>query len=443
MYFTFCCGSFVFQRNIQKGIGMFIDLAKIKVKAGKGGDGAISFHREKFVERGGPDGGDGGDGGSVIFEVDDNLNTLIDFRYKTKYTAEPGQNGASNKMYGRSGKDTVVRVPAGTLVKDAETGRIIADMSHKGQRTVIAKGGKGGKGNFKYKNPVRQLPRFSQLGTLGEEYELILELKVLADVGIIGFPNVGKSTLLSFLTYARPKIANYHFTTLSPNLGVVKMKDMSTFVLADIPGLIEGASEGQGLGHEFLRHVERARMFVHVVDVSGSENRDPVDDFDKINEELRKYDPKLLERPQIVLANKSDMLENMDNYNRLKEHVEALGYKIILSSAYDESGHEELVDTIADMIKTLPDIEIYEAEPELKPVDEAPFTVRRDEDGVFVVEGPLVDKITRGINIDDYQSLRHFQELLNRTGIISELRKAGAKDGDEVCIRDIDFDFID
>lgn len=422
---------------------MFIDVAKIKVKAGKGGDGAVSFHREKFVERGGPDGGDGGNGGSVIFEVDSNLNTLIDFRYKTKYVAEVGQNGGSCKMYGRGGKDVIVKVPAGTLVKDAETGRLIADMSHKGQKTIIAHGGKGGKGNFKYKNPVRQLPRFSQLGTLGEEYELILELKVLADVGIIGFPNVGKSTLLSFLTYAKPKIANYHFTTLSPNLGVVKMKDMSTFVLADIPGLIEGASEGQGLGHEFLRHVQRARMFVHVVDVSGSENRDPVEDFDTINDELRKYDPKLLERPQIVLANKSDMLEDNDNFERLKARAEACGYPVILSSAYDESGHQELIERISETLMTLPDIEIYEAEPDMQALEAEPFTVRRDEDGVFVVEGPVVDKITRGINIEDYQSLRHFQDLLNRTGIINGLRKAGAKDGDEVCIKDIDFDFID
>lgn len=423
---------------------MFIDIAKIKVKAGKGGDGAVSFHREKFVERGGPDGGDGGDGGSIIFEVDDNLNTLIDFRYKTKYTAESGQNGGSCKMYGRGGKDTVVKVPAGTLVRDFQTGRLIADMSRKGQRTVIAQGGKGGKGNFKYKNPTRQLPRFSQMGTPGEEYELKLELKVLADVGIIGFPNVGKSTLLSFLTYAKPKIADYHFTTLSPNLGVVKLKDMSSFVLADIPGLIEGASEGQGLGHEFLRHVQRARMFVHVVDVSGSENRDPVEDFDMINEELRKYDPKLLDRPQVVLANKSDMLEeDSDNYERLKAHVNELGYDIILSSAYDESGHQELIDKISDMILVLPEIEIYDAEPDMVAATVEPFTVRRDEDGVFVVEGPLVDKITRGINIEDYQSLRHFQELLIKTGIIAALRKAGAKDGDEVCIKDVDFDFID
>ncbi len=423
---------------------MFIDVAKIKVKAGKGGDGAISFHREKFVERGGPDGGDGGNGGSIIFEVDDNLNTLLDFRYKTKFVAECGFNGGPNKMYGRGGKDVVVKVPIGTLVRDASTGRIIADMSRKGQKTVIAKGGKGGKGNFKYKNPTRQLPRFSQLGTLGEEYELKLELKVLADVGIIGFPNVGKSTLLSFLTFAKPKIANYHFTTLSPNLGVVKMKDMSTFILADIPGLIEGASEGQGLGHEFLRHVERARMFIHVVDVAGSEDRDPVADFDMINEELRRYDPKLMERPQVVLANKSDMIEDgSDNFERLKAHVEALGYPIILSSAYDESGHEELVDLVSEMIQTLPEIEIYEADPDLILMNEEPFTVRRDEDGVYVVEGPVVDKITRGINIEDYQSLRHFQELLNRTGIISALRKAGAVDGDEVLIRDIAFDFID
>ncbi len=422
---------------------MFLDVAKIKVKAGKGGDGAVSFHREKFVDKGGPDGGDGGKGGDIIFVVDDNLNTLIDFKYKTKYVAESGQNGAACKMYGRGGNDVIIKVPAGTLVKDTHTGRIVADMSHSGQKTIIAHGGKGGKGNFKYKNPIRQLPRFSQLGLPGDEFELTLELKVLADVGIIGFPNVGKSTLLSFLTYAKPKIANYHFTTLSPNLGVVRMEDYSSFVLADIPGLIEGASEGAGLGHEFLRHVQRARMFVHVVDVAGSEGRDPVEDFDTINDEIRKYDERLLERPQIVLANKSDMLENEDNFVRLKAHCEELGYKVILSSAYDESGHQELIDSISAILQTLPPIETYESEPEEAAEAVEPFEIRRDPDGVFVVEGPLVDKITRGINIDDYQSLRHFQELLDRTGIIKALRKAGAKDGDEVCIKDIDFDFID
>ncbi len=422
---------------------MFIDVVKIKVKAGKGGDGAVSFHREKFVDKGGPDGGDGGNGGSIIFVVDPNLNTLLDFRYKTKFVAESGQNGGTNKMYGRGGEDVVIKVPAGTLVRDVATGRLIADMSRKDQRTIIAHGGKGGKGNFKYKSATRQLPRFSQLGMPGEEYELKLELKVLADVGIIGFPNVGKSTLLSFLTYAKPKIANYHFTTLSPNLGVVKMKDMSTFVLADIPGLIEGASDGQGLGHAFLRHVQRARMFVHVVDISGSEDRDPVEDFDIINNELKKYDESLLLRPQIVLANKSDMLEDMENYERLKARAEEMGYHVILSSAYDESGHEELVDRISEMLLTLPEIEVYDSDPETVVENDQSFKVRRDEDGVFVVEGPLVDKITRGINIDDYQSLRHFQELLDRTGIIKALRKAGAQDGDEVCIKDIDFDFIE
>ena len=422
---------------------MFIDVAKIRVKAGKGGDGACSFHREKFVEHGGPDGGDGGDGGSVIFEVDDNLNTLIDFRYRKKYRAEDGQNGASAKMYGRRGKDIVIKVPKGTLIRDAETGRLMADMSRSGQKEVIAKGGKGGKGNFKYKNAVRQLPRFSQMGLQGEEFELKLELKVLADVGIIGFPNVGKSTLLSFLTYAKPKIADYHFTTLSPNLGVVKMRDTSSFIMADIPGLIEGASEGQGLGHEFLRHVERARMFVHVVDVAGSEGRDPVDDFDKINLELERYDPKLLDRPQIVLANKSDLLESMEPFERLKAHVEAKGYSIILSSAYDESGHQELIDKIAEMLKALPEIETFSPDPLLEAAPEEEFTITRDSRGACLVEGPLVDRITRGINIDEYQSLRHFQHLLVRTGIIDALRQAGAKDGDEVCIKDIDFDFID
>ena len=422
---------------------MFIDIAKIRIKAGKGGDGACTFHREKFVEHGGPDGGDGGDGGSVIFEVDDNLNTLIDFRYRKKYKAEDGQNGAAAKMYGRRGKDIVIKVPMGTLVKEFETGRLIADMSRKGQREVIAKGGRGGKGNFKYKNAIRQLPRFSQMGLAGEEYELQLELKVLADVGIIGFPNVGKSTLLSFLTYAKPKIADYHFTTLSPNLGVVKMQDTSSFILADIPGLIEGASEGLGLGHAFLRHVERARMFVHVVDVAGTEGRDPVADFDMINLELERYEPKLLERPQIVLANKSDMLESMEPYERLKAHVEAKGYEIILASAYDESGHKELIDRIAEMIRDLPEIQVFAAEPKVIEAPEEEYTISRDSAGVFIVEGPLVDRITRGINIEEYQSLRHFQHLLVRTGIIDALRKAGATDGNEVRIKDIDFDFIE
>ncbi|MBE5816092.1 MAG: GTPase ObgE [Clostridiales bacterium] len=421
---------------------MFIDKARIRVRSGKGGDGAVSFHREKFVNKGGPDGGDGGKGGDVIFEIDPNLNTLIDFKYRKKYVASDGKNGAANNMYGRGGEDIVVRVPAGTVVKDAETGRIIADMTPETPRVTILEGGRGGRGNTKYKNAIRQLPRFSQLGMPSKDLLIDLELRIIADVGIIGFPNVGKSTMLSIMTYAKPKIADYHFTTLSPNLGVVRLKDASTFILADIPGLIEGAHEGQGLGHDFLRHIARTRMFIHLVDISGSEGRDPVEDFHKINEELRLYNPELIERKQIVVAGKSDLTEDNENFERLKAAAGEMGFETYSVTAYDDDSYNTLITKVADMLIDLPETTVYMPEPEIIKAPEAPFTIRV-EDGVYIVEGELIDKITRSINIEDYESLRYFQSLLEKEGIIKALRKAGAKDGDEVSIKNVDFDFID
>ena len=396
----------------------------------------------KFVNKGGPDGGDGGKGGDVILEIDPNLNTLIDFKYRKKYVAQDGKNGAANNMYGRSGESITIKLPAGTVVKEAETGRILADMTPETPRVVILEGGRGGRGNTKYKNPIRQLPRFSQLGMPSKDLVLDLELRIIADVGIIGFPNVGKSTMLSIMTYAKPKIADYHFTTLSPNLGVVRLKDASTFILADIPGLIEGAHEGQGLGHDFLRHIARTRMFIHLVDISGSEGRDPVEDFHKINEELRLYNPELIERKQIVVAGKSDLTEDKENFERLKAAAGEMGFETYEVTAYDDDGYNTIITRVADMLIDLPETTVYTPEPEIIKAPEAPFTISK-VDGVYVVEGELIDKITRSVNIDDYESLRYFQSVLEKEGIIKALRKAGAKDGDEVSIKDVDFDFID
>ena len=422
---------------------MFVDIAKIHLKAGKGGDGAVSFHREKYVAAGGPDGGDGGRGGNIVFQADSNLSTLADFRYKRKYIAEAGQNGGTSRCTGKSAPDLVIYVPQGTLIKDAETGRIIADISDS-EPVVIAKGGNGGWGNQHFATSTRQVPRFAKSGAPGEEMDVTLELKLLADVGLIGFPNVGKSTLVSVVSEAKPKIANYHFTTLTPVLGVVRMGEGSSFVMADIPGLIEGAGEGVGLGHEFLRHVERCRMLLHVLDISGSEGRDPIDDFDKINRELEVFSSELSQRPQIVVGNKCDLIDE-DEVKRIAEYFENKGYKFFPIMAAIAEGTDELINFVAAQLAKLPPIRIYEAEPKPEPEivsDKRTFSVRVDN-GIYYVENCdwLMDIMNR-VDPDDYESLQYFERVLRQSGIIDALEKAGINEGDTVNVLDVEFDFV-
>ncbi len=424
---------------------MFVDIAKIHLKAGNGGNGAVSFHREKYVAAGGPDGGDGGRGGDIIFKVDDNLSTLADFRYKRKYCAENGQNGGASRCTGKSAPDLIISVPRGTVVKDAETGRIIADVSDD-EKYVIAKGGNGGWGNIHFATSTRQVPRFAKNGNPGEELDITLELKLLADVGLIGFPNVGKSTLVSVVSEAKPKIANYHFTTLTPVLGVVRMGEGSSFVMADIPGLIEGAGEGVGLGLEFLRHVERCRLLLHIIDASGSEGRDPVEDFNTINRELAVFSDQLKTRPQIVVANKCDLCEEKD-IERLREYFESKGYKFFPVMAAIAEGTQELINYVAAELQKLPPIVKYEAEPKPR-VD---YTVKKSRtfnirkcDGVFFIEdAPWLLDVMNTVNPDDYESLQYFERILRSTGIIDALRKAGISEGDTVSVYDVEFDFVD
>ena len=407
---------------------MFVDVAKIHLKAGNGGNGAATFHREKYVAAGGPDGGDGGRGGSIIFRVDDNLSTLADFRYKRKYVAENGENGSGCRCTGKSAKDLIISVPRGTLVKEAESGRIIADISLD-EPTVIAKGGNGGWGNWHFSSSTRQIPRFANDGQKGEELDVVLELKLLADVGLIGFPNVGKSTLVSVVSEAKPKIANYHFTTLTPVLGVVRVDEGASFVMADIPGLIEGAGEGVGLGHEFLRHVERCRMLLHVIDISGSEGREPIDDFEKINRELAVFSEELTKRPQIVVGNKCDLIEE-DEIERIKTYFEEKGYKFF---------------PIMAAIAELPPIIRFESEvqpviTEFKPRENFNVVVRG---GVYYVENAdWVDDIMNKVDPDDYESLQYFERALRSSGIIKALEKAGVKEGDTVSICGVEFDYV-
>ncbi len=423
---------------------MFVDIANIHLKAGAGGNGAVSFHREKYVAAGGPDGGDGGRGGSIVFKVDDNLSTLADFRYKRKYCAENGQNGGASRCTGKSAPDLVVSVPRGTLIRDAETGRIIADLSDN-EKVVVAKGGNGGWGNMHFATPTRQVPRFAKNGTPGEELDVTLELKLLADVGLLGFPNVGKSTLISVVSEAKPKIANYHFTTLTPVLGVVRMGEGSSFVMADIPGLIEGAGEGVGLGHEFLRHVERCRLLLHVIDVSGSEGRDPIEDFEKINHELSVFSEDLAQRPQIVVGNKCDLVED-ERIEELRAYFEERGYKFFPVMAAIAYGTAELINCVAATLDTLPEIKRYEPEP--KPVED--FTVKagrtfniRSCDGVFFVEdAPWLVNIMNTIDPDDYESLQYFERVLRSSGIIDALVAAGVQEGDTVSVYDVEFDYV-
>ena len=424
---------------------MFVDEAKIYIKAGDGGDGCVSFHREKYVAAGGPDGGDGGKGGDIVFKVDDNLSNLIDFRYKRKYVAEKGQNGSSKNCSGRGAPDLVISVPRGTVVKEASSGRILADMSGD-EPVVIAKGGKGGRGNAHFATSTRQIPRFAKPGFRGDEYEVILELKLIADVGLVGFPNVGKSTLISVVSAAKPKIANYHFTTLTPVLGVVKIEDGKSFVMADIPGLIEGASEGVGLGHEFLRHVERCRLIVHVVDVSGVEGRDPIEDFETINKELRSFSQELAEAPQIVAANKSDMA-SPEQIKRLRDYVEDQGLLFYEISAATTKGTRELVMGVWERLEMLPPVKRFEAQPLTKEELEEKLTSRRDftvtvEEGIYFVEADWLWDILRSVNMEDYSSLQYFQRVLRSTGIIDKLEEMGIKEGDTVSIFDFEFDFV-
>ena len=420
---------------------MFVDSVKIKIKAGDGGDGAVAFHREKYVASGGPDGGDGGKGGDVVFQVDDNLSTLIDFRYKTKYNAERGENGRGNNCTGRNGQDLVIRVPRGTVVRDLKSGKIMADLSSD-EPQIIAHGGKGGKGNARFATPTRQVPRFAKPGFAGEAFEIGLELKLLADVGLVGFPNVGKSTLISVVSAAKPKIANYHFTTLVPVLGVVKMGEGNSFVMADIPGLIEGASEGVGLGHAFLRHVERCRLIVNVVDVSGSEGRDPVEDFKLINNELSKFSAELGERPQIVAANKCDMA-TPEQIGAFRSFVEELGLPFFEISAATTQGTQQLVAEIWNQLQTLPPILQYEPDyiPEIAEEPDQSFDISL-EDGIYYIDAPWLERVLTGVNMDDYESLQYFQRVLRNTGIIDRLEKMGIQEGDTVDLFGWQFDFV-
>ena len=423
---------------------MCVDKAKILIKAGNGGNGAVSFHREKYVAAGGPDGGDGGRGGDIVFQVDDNLSTLIDFRYKRKYVAPNGQDGSSKNCTGKSAEPLIVKLPRGTLVRDAESGRVVADLSGE-EPVVIAKGGNGGKGNARFATPTRQIPRFAKPGFEGESMELTLELKLLADVGLVGFPNVGKSTLISVVSAAKPKIANYHFTTLTPVLGVVKIEEGKSFVMADIPGLIEGASDGIGLGHEFLRHVERCRLIVHVVDVSGVEGRDPIADFEIINRELENFSEELAERPQIVAANKSDMA-TPEQISAFRSYIENLGYPFFEISAATTAGTKDLIAAVSHKLEELPPIKRYEPEPlsleELENNDRRKFDITVDEEGVYVIDAPWLEQALSTVDMDDYESLQYFQRVMRSSGIIDKLEEMGIQEGDTVELFGFQFDFI-
>ena len=424
---------------------MFTDYTKIIIKSGDGGNGAATFRREKYVAAGGPDGGDGGNGGNIYFQVDKDKNTLIDFRYNKKFKAKNGENGSGNHCNGKYGEDLYIKVPIGTVVKDVKTGKVVVDLSKPNQKELILKGGRGGRGNSHFATATRQAPRFSEDGEKGEEKELILELKLLADVGLLGFPNVGKSTFLSTVTEARPKIANYHFTTLEPNLGVVKMKNGDGFVIADIPGIIEGASEGVGLGIQFLRHVERTRLLLHVIDVSGIEGRDPIQDFNTINEELKKYSEKLSTRKQIIVANKIDIMQDDTGYKKLEKLAKEQGLEIYKISGVTGEGVEQLLSHVAEVLKTLPKEDIIE--PEEKVVytleeDKNEFTVRKEDD-MFIIEGKAINRLMGRINIDDNESMYYFQKNLKSLGIEDELKRQGIKEGDFVKILNWTFEWYE
>lgn len=423
---------------------MFVDEVKITVQAGNGGDGCVSFHREKYVAAGGPDGGDGGKGGDIVFLVDDNMNTLIDFRYKRKYVADNGANGGPRNSFGKGAEDLVIKVPRGTVVRELESGRLIADMSGN-EPVVIAKGGRGGRGNAHFATPTRQIPRFAKPGFKGQKLELKLELKLLADVGLVGFPNVGKSTLISVVSSAKPKIANYHFTTLAPVLGVVKVSEGVSFVMADIPGLIEGASDGVGLGHEFLRHVERCRLIIHVVDVSGSEGRDPIEDFEIINNELSRFSEDLAKAPQIVAANKCDMAEP-EQIERFRKYIVDKGYEFFEISAATTAGTKQLIAETSRQLSELPPLKVFEPDPlplwnpEEIAADRS-FEVTRENE-TFYVEADWLEGILRMVDVDDYESLQHFQLVLKSTGIIAKLEEMGIREGNTVSVCGYEFDYV-
>jgi GTP-binding protein len=421
---------------------MFIDKAKIFIKAGKGGNGAISFHREKYVAAGGPDGGDGGKGGNVVFKVELGMTTLMDFKYKRKYVAQNGMDGSGKRQKGKKGEDIIIKVPQGTIIRDVESNRIIADLSDPEKEVVLARGGNGGWGNAHFATAVRQTPNFAKNGQNGDEREIFLELKLLADVGLVGFPNVGKSTLLSMTTKADPKIANYHFTTLEPNLGVVDLGDHRSFVLADIPGIIEGA----GLGHEFLRHIERTRILIHVVDVSGIEGRNPIEDFDIINAELSKYDMALEERPQLVAANKTDIIQDMDAYNEFLDEMKKRGIEVFEISAATNKGVSELMSKTYEELTKLPPITVFEPEMNLEEEefimkDEKGFEIKRENE-TFVISGSWIEAVGGSVNFSDNESLQYFQRALLNRGVIEELINMGIKEGQTVRIGDLEFDFV-
>lgn len=423
----------------------FVDKARISVHAGKGGDGAVAFHREKYVAAGGPDGGDGGRGGNVVFVVDDNMSTLMDFRYKRKYVAGTGADGQGKRCSGKDGESLYIRVPRGTLVRDTETGGIMHDMSD-GKPFIAAHGGKGGWGNKHFATPTRQVPRFAKPGLPGEAHDITLELKLLADVGLVGFPNVGKSTLLSVVSKAHPKIANYHFTTLFPNLGVVYVDEGRSFVMADIPGIIEGASEGAGLGHDFLRHIDRCRLLIHLVDVSGSEGRDPVEDFDAINAELKEYSAELAERRQIVAANKCDLCgDDRENIERLKAHVEALGYEFFEMSAATHHGTRELVNMAAEQLRELPPVIHFEADyvPPEPVIDTSETLTIEKYDDVWVVEGGWLQRLMSSVNFSDNESMMYFDRVLRDNGVYKRMEEMGIRDGDTVSIYNLEFEYRD
>ncbi len=421
---------------------MFVDTAKILIKSGDGGNGKVSFHRSAMVQKGGPDGGDGGRGGSIVFEADPGMRTLLDFRYQRKYEAVDGEPGGANKCFGKDGEDLIIKVPVGTVIREMESGRVVADMYVPGERRMVLRGGRGGWGNVHYATPTRQAPNFAQPGQKTKGYEVSLELKTIADVGLVGFPNVGKSTMLSVVTRARPKIANYHFTTLSPNLGVAEV-DGKSFLVADIPGLIENAHEGAGLGHDFLRHVERTRLLVHVIDASGSEDRDPVQDFEQINKELRLYSAVLAGRPQIVAANKTDLPDAEVYLEELTNHCKAQGYEVYPVSAATNQGLLELMRAVAKKLADLPPVEVFHEEmEELESLPNNDYTVDMEDD-VYVVTGPLITKIIDSTNFSDSTSMQFFERRLYETGIIEKLREMGAKHDDTVRLNELEFEFWD
>ena len=420
----------------------FVDTAKITVRSGNGGNGVVSFHREKYVANGGPDGGDGGRGGDIVVEVNDHMSTLMDFRYKRKYTAGSGADGAGKRCTGRDGEDLIIRVPRGTVIRDAETREIIQDMSQT-DRFVLCRGGRGGWGNQHFATPTRQVPRFAKAGLPGQSRDVVLELKLLADVGLVGFPNVGKSTLLSVVSRAQPKIANYHFTTLFPNLGVVYVEEGVSFVMADIPGIIEGAAEGAGLGHDFLRHIDRCRLLIHVVDVSGSEGRDPVADFEAINEELRQYSPELAGRKMIVAANKVDIMTDPALLDTLRAHVEGLGLELITISAAAHQGTRELVQKTAQLLQELPPVAVYEPTYVERPpeVDTDGAVDIQEFDGTWVVDAPWLQRLIANVNFGDYESRNWFDQKLRQSGLFDKLEEMGIKDGDIVSMYDLEFEY--